>query len=163
MELFVHTNEDPQPSLQNIDDETCVKDLAANSGMGEDARVWREGENDPLDPALLVKDAFADQANIHVGVHNAVEITVRYAGEEKQQVYAPSITIEELRAWAVGEAGFHLSEDQRGVHDLVVCETEDILVRSTHIGTLATAEAKLCLDLAPKERFQGDCDTRWMH
>ena len=50
--------------------------------------------------------------------------------------------------------GFDLPVKERPKHEVGICGTGVIAERNDHIGTLAT-DCALCLDLAPKDRFQG--------
>jgi hypothetical protein len=83
-----------------------------------------------------------------------VVVTVRYGGDNTETGFPPAATLQAVFAWVTGPGGFNLPADQRAKHDLGVCGTGVLADRNTHIGSLAT-ECSLCLDLAPRDRFQG--------
>lgn len=95
-----------------------------------------------------------DNDHIHLNRCRRVEVTVNFAGNERTRWFAPGATIQVVRRWAVGPNGFDLPEKERPKHEVGVCGTGNIAERTDHVGTLAV-ECSLCLNLAPKDRFQG--------
>ena len=151
MQIFVHS-----PNglvLQDIDDQTSVRDLVTQVGLA-DASAWLEDTDEPLDPTNVLANVVTDNGHIHLNHCRRVEVTVNFAGKEKARKFAPSATIQAARQWAVGPNGFDLPAKERPKHEVGVCGTGNLAERTDHVGTLAT-DCSLCLNLAPKDRFQG--------
>ena len=151
MQIFVHS-----PSgliLQDIDEHTSVSDLMRQVGL-DDNSAWLEDTDEPLDPTNVLANVVKDNAHIHFNRCRRVEVTVNFAGKERSRKFTPSATIQAVRRWAVGPDGFDLPAKERPKHEVGVCGTGNIAERTDHVGTLAT-DCSLCLNLAPKDRFQG--------
>ena len=151
MQIFVHS-----PNglvLQDIDDHTSVRDLVTQVGLA-DASAWLEDTDEPLDPTNVLANVVNNNGHIHLNYCRRVEVTVNFAGKEKARKFAPSATIQAVRQWAVGPNGFDLPAKERPKHEVGVCGTGNLAERTDHVGTLAT-DCSLCLNLAPKDRFQG--------
>ena len=151
MQIFVHS-----PNglvLQDIDEHTSVSDLVNQIGI-DDASAWLEDTDEPLDPMNRLANVINDNDHIHLNRCDRVEVTVNFAGKERCRTFAPSATIQAVRRWAVGPNGFDLPAKEGPKHEVGVCGTGTIAERTDHVGTLAT-DCVLCLNLAPKDRFQG--------
>jgi hypothetical protein len=152
MQIFLHT-----PAglalVQNLDDTTTIADLIAKAGL-TDATAWIENAEDPLELTNLVARVAGDRSHIHVNHCRHVDVTVNYGGKQKIRGFAPGATIQAVRQWAVGRDGFELPVKERPKHEVGVCGTGVIADRNDHVGTVAS-DCALCLDLAPKDRFQG--------
>lgn len=151
MELFLHTSDGI--AIADYDDETTVADLATRVGH-PDATAWVEDDDAPLAPTTRVAKATHHRGHLHLGRCSEVTVTVRFGGDAIETPRPPGTTIQSIFAWATGPHGYKLTADQRAKHELGVCGTGVIADRNDHIGTLA-ADCALCLDLAPRERFQG--------
>lgn len=151
MQIFVHTTDGL--TLEDVDDGTTVAELAASAGQ-PDASGWAEDADSPLDGMARVAGAIGDKGHIHISRCHRVTVTVNMAGKIKAREFAPATTITRVRRWTIGEDGFDLPQKERPKHEVGVCGTGLIADRNAHIGTLAT-DCALCLDLAPKDRFQG--------
>jgi hypothetical protein len=151
MQIFVHS-----PIglvLQDIDEHTSVSDLVKQIGL-DDASAWLEDTDEPLDPTNVLTNVANDNDHIHLNRCHRVEVTVNFAGKEKSRKFAPGATIQAVRRWAVGPNGFDLPAKEQPKHEVGVCGTGNIAERTDHVGTLA-ADCSVCLNLAPKDRFQG--------
>lgn len=150
-QIFLHT--DSGLALQAIDDSTTVADLADAVGI-DDAIGWLEDADEPLDAGARVAAAVGDKGHLHLNRCHRIEVTINYAGRTKSHRFPPGVTIGRVRRWAVGEDGFDLPQKERPKHEVGPCGSGTIADRNDHIGSLAT-NCGLCLDLAPKDRFQG--------
>lgn len=152
MQIFLHT-----PTglalVEKLDDTTTIADLIDKAGL-TDATAWIEDAEDPLEFTDLVAQIAGDKGHIHVSHCRRVDVTVNYGGKQKSQGFAPGATIQAVRQWAVGQDGFDLPVKERPKHEVGVCGTGVIADRNDHVGTLAS-DCALCLDLGPKDRFQG--------
>lgn len=151
MRIFLHTDSDL--TLQDIDETTTVAELAEAAGI-DDATGWPEDGDEPLDGGTSVAAAVGDNGHLHLNRCRRVEVTISYAGKTRNHAFPPGTTIGRVRRWAIGEDGFDLPKKERPKHKVGLCGTGIIADRNDHIGTLAT-DCALCLDLAPKDRFQG--------
>lgn len=152
MQIFLHT-----PTglalVEKLDDATTIADLIDQAGL-TDASAWIEDGEDALELTDRVADVAGDKGHIHVNRCPRVDVTINYGGKQKSHGFAPGSTVQAVRQWAVGKDGFDLPVKERPKHEVGVCGTGVIADRNDHIGTLAT-DCALCLDLAPKDRFQG--------
>lgn len=151
MHIFLHT--DSGLTLQTIDEATTIAELANAVGI-DGVTGWPEDADEPLDGSTRVAPAVGDNGHLYLGRCRQVEVTINYAGKAKIEPFAPGTTIGRVRRWAIGENGFDLPQKERPKHEVGLCGTGIIADRNDHIGTLAT-DCDLCLDLAPKDRFQG--------
>ena len=94
------------------------------------------------------------EVKAHIGRHpcRRVLVSVHFAGEQRQRRFVPSATVRSVRRWALGLHGFDLPTDEQPRYEVGVCDSGVIADRNDHIGALAT-RCRLCLDLAPRERF----------
>lgn len=151
MRIFLHT--DSGLTLQTIDETTTIAELSEAAGV--DAAIgWLEDADEPLDGSTRVAAAVGDKGHLHLNRCRRVEVAINYAGRTKTHCFVPGATLGRVRRWAIGENGFDLPQKERPKHEVGVCGTGIIADRNDHVGTLAT-DCELCLDLAPKDRFQG--------
>lgn len=152
MQIFLHT-----PTglalVEKLDDATTIADLIDQAGL-TDASAWIEDGEDALELTDRVAQVAGDKSHIHVNRCRRVDVSINYGGKQKSHGFSPGSTIQAVRQWAVGKDGFDLPVKERPKHEVGVCGTGVIADRNDHIGTLAT-DCTLCLDLAPKDRFQG--------
>jgi hypothetical protein len=151
VQIFLHTSSGL--TLETIDDGTTIAEIVESAGLA-DAMGWLENDDESLDGDTRVAAVTGDGGHLHIGRCHRVEVTVHFAGRTKAQTFAPSATIGRVRHWALGEEGFDLPQKERPKYEVGICGTGVIADRNDHIGTLAI-ECDLCLDLAPKDRFQG--------
>lgn len=151
MQIFLHTS-NGIALTDELDDTTTIGDLIAQTEL-TDSTAFAQDADEPLDAAVLAA-TIGDKGHIHITRCRRVTVTVNFAGKHKERKFSPGATIQAVRRWAVGSNGFDLPERERPKHEVGVCGTGVIAERDDHIGTLAT-DCGLCLDLAPKDRFQG--------
>jgi len=151
MQIFLHT--ESGLTLEDVDETATIADLADKVGIA-DATGWREDDDDPADAIAILAKVVGDKGHLHLTRCRRVGVTVNFAGKQKDRRFAPGVTMGRVRRWAVGPDGFDLPHKERPKHEVGVCGTGVIADRNDHVGTLAT-DCDLCLDLAPKDRFQG--------
>ena len=151
MQIFVHTPDGL--TLNTVEDTATLADLADAAGI-KDSTAWLEDVDEPLAVSAAAATAVGDKGHVHLSRCRSVEVTINFAGKQKTHRHAPGTTIGRVRRWAIGEDGFDLPQKERPKHEVGICGTGIIADRNDHIGTLAT-DCELCLDLAPKDRFQG--------
>jgi hypothetical protein len=153
MELFIHgrsglTTVDPSP-------ETTIGEVARGVA-GADAQVWVEGASEPFDPAITVASTgLADGAHVHVGTCPRVTAEVSFNTIEKTDTFPPAAAARAVLSWAAGPKGFDLSPEQRATHTLIVCGSDRAIDLDEHIGSFASDECRVCLELVPTSRFEG--------
>lgn len=129
-----------------------VRDLVEGE---EGARVFLENADEALDPERALAD-LDDRANVHVSKCHRVMAKVRYGGPDaKSKDFAPGATIRSVFEWATSDKAWNLSPTERAKHTLQICETTNQPDPTEHIGTFADDNCGVCLDLVPKERFEG--------
>lgn len=156
MQIYIHQNETTELALIEVKETISVGELARAHG-GEGARVWIEDEEESLESdAVLIEVGVIERSHVHVSKKcKKVAVTIRYAGETRLKEFAPGATIAKIFRWATGKDGFGLTPTERAKHTLGICGTNTEPDKSEHVGSLAGLDCKLCLDLAPKERFEG--------
>ena len=151
MQIFLHTS-NGIALTEELSDATTIGDLIAQTSIAR-AAAWAEDAEEPLDAASAAT-AIGDKGHIHITRCRQINVVVYYAGKQNERKFAPGATIQAVRRWAIGPDGFGLPETQRPKQEVGVCGTGVLAERDDHVGTLAT-DCSLCLDLAPKDRFQG--------
>ena len=79
---------------------------------------------------------------------------MNFGEDSKVHEVPPGATCGSLFEWAVGPQAYNLPESERGKHALALCDTEEIVDRSAHVGEFAE-DCKACFDLVPRERHEG--------
>ena len=122
----------------------------------EDALLFIEDEDGPIDETVLVKDrATATGLKVHIHRCRHVKVTVMFNGKTVECHFAPSATVARVKRWAA-EKEFGMSEDEAGEHVLQIAGTHDRPAPGTHIGSLTNDKTdSLSFDLVPDERVNG--------
>ena len=156
MQIYIHRSETTELALIEVEEKTSIRELAKAHG-GEGASVWLEDEEEGLElDAVLTEVDVTERSHIHVSKKcKRITVTVRYGGDERLKEFAPGATIAKVFKWATGKKGFDLTATERAKHTLGICGTNTEPDKSEHVGSLANPACTLCLDLAPKERFEG--------
>ncbi len=157
MELFLHIEGEEEPRLVEFTNTTTAEALIlASGGKAEGDMIWVEDGDEPLDAdTVLAEVGIGEHAHLHRGRCRRLKVTVRHNGE-KEHLFPPSAKVERVLKWAVGKHGFDIPEDQVANLVLAVCGADHFLDRSIHIGSLPRpSDCALCLDLAPRDRFEG--------
>jgi len=130
--------------------------LVEKHGVAHDVLMFLEGEDEPIDEAILIGDrATAKGLKVHVHRCRHVEVTVTFNGETVERRFSPSATVARVKHWAA-EDKFGMSDEEAGEHVLQIAGTHDRPAPGTHIGALT--DGKVCglaFDLVPDERVNG--------
>lgn len=154
VQIYIHRSETTELRLIEVEDTITVRELAEEHA-GPGASAWLEDEEESLELDVVVSEVIAERGHVHVAKKcKKIVVTVRY-GEPLTKEFAPSATIAKVFQWATGKNGFGLTPTERAKHTLGICGTNTEPDRSEHVGSLAGPDCSLCLDLAPKERFEG--------
>jgi len=156
MKVLIH---DPSPEgvvrELIVQESDTVAAVLVQLGAENEAMLWVEETEDPLDPNVTILEAgIVDFTHLHHGRCRKVEVSVRFGGESKSREFSPAATVQRIFEWSVGEHGYDLPRDQRPKHTLGLCGSESEADRRAHVGSLAT-DCRVCFDLAPKTRYQG--------
>jgi len=155
MEIYVHAH-DRELRLIEVDEASTVRELAAAHGPVDEGSVWVEDGDEPLATDLTLGEAeIGERGHIHISRCPRVEVRVRYGGDDKSKDFPPGATIARVFAWATGRRGFDLTPSEKAKHTLGICDELTEPDKAEHVGSLAGEDCSLCLDLAPKERFEG--------
>ena len=86
----------------------------------DDALLFSEDEDEPIDESVLVKDhATAKGLKVHIHRCRHVKVTVMFNGKTVECHFPPSATVARVKRWAA-EKEFGMSEDEAGEHVLQV-------------------------------------------
>lgn len=156
MQIYLHRSETTELQLIEIEETISVREFAETHG-GAGASVWLEEEGESLElEVTLVEAGIKQRSHVHVSKKcKKIAVRVRYKGDPKVKEFAPSATIAKVFKWATSKEGFGLTDTERAKHTLGLCGTNTEPDKSEHVGSLADPDCTLCLDLAPKERFEG--------
>jgi hypothetical protein len=158
MELYVHEAGKEDPDLVEFEPTETVAGVGGESAEGAAFDLWREDEDESLDPSQTLEQAgIGDREHVHRSRCRRIAVTVRYAGREPiEKSFGPARTIKQVFHWATGEHGFPLTPEQRAKHVLALPDVDHYLAWTVHIGSLADpATCSVTLELYPKERFEG--------
>ncbi|MCY4595433.1 MAG: hypothetical protein OXC19_11645 [Bryobacterales bacterium] len=124
----------------------------------DDALLFIEDKDDPIDESVLVKDhATATGLKVHIHRCRHIKVTVTFNDKTVECHFAPSATVARVKRWAA-EKEFGMSEEEAGEHVLQIAGTHDRPAPGTHIGVLTNDKAgSLSFDLVPDERVNGAC------
>lgn len=155
MKIYIHTHGD-QILQVNANATDQVGQIVSQHGGGADARAWLENSDDPLEPTATLADAgVKERDHIQISKCRHLNVTVRYGGDSKSKQFPPGATIVSVFNWATGSNGFDLTQTEKAKHTLGICDTLTQPDKASHIGSFADEDCGVCLDLAPKERFEG--------
>ena len=155
MKIYVHSSETTELKLIEVEEKISVKEFAETQ-VGEGSSVWIEDEEESLELEAVLIEVVKERGHVHVSKKcKKIAVSVRYAGDTKLKEFAPGATIARVFKWATGKNGFDLTPTERAKHTLGICHTNTEPDKSEHVGSLAGPDCTLCLDLAPKERFEG--------
>ncbi|MDE2934622.1 MAG: hypothetical protein OXS47_12265 [Chloroflexota bacterium] len=154
VEIFLHRRAQPLEVI-TVDEATSVEELAVEcEAVG--ALVWLEDEEEPLNPTeTLEAVGVVARCHVHVSLCPKVTVKVRYGGDTIERPVSPAATAGRLLKWAAGPEGFKLTDTEAAKHVLVICGTTSEFKQAEHVGFIADDDCSVCLDLLPKERFEG--------
>lgn len=155
--LYIHREGTLDPEIVDIDPSDTVRDLLLKLGAGDEDRLWLEDNPNVLDDDACIKDEhIPDRHHVHCSPVKEIDVEVTFVDEHKRRRFPPSATVASVHEWATGPKGFNLAADQRPKHELVVRGTDEAVPGNVHLGSLVgRGEHEVCLDLRPKERFEG--------
>ena len=155
MEIFLHQRA-TETAFIKVDPSTKVGALGIEC-QGDGASVWLEDGTEMLDPLkTLVEAGVVERCHVHVSSCKAVAVKVRFAGQTPiEESFAPAATAGSILKWAASPEGFKLTDSQAAKHLLAVCGTNTELDQADHIGIFADDDCSVCLDLLPRDRFEG--------
>jgi len=130
--------------------------LAEEHRISEDALIFIEDEDEPIDETVLIKDrTTAEGLKVHIHHCHHIKVTVMFNGKTVECHFAPSATVARVKRWAA-EKEFGMSEDEAGEHILQIAGTHDRPTPGKHIGALTDDKVdSLSFDLVPNERVNG--------
>ena len=154
MEIFLHQRA-IETGFIKVDPDKKVGDLAIEC-LGEGALVWVEDGKEALDPEkTLVEVGVVDRCHIHVSICKGIVVKVRFGGDVIEESLPPATTAGVILKWAASPEGFKLTDSEAAKHLLAICGTNTELDQADHIGYFADDDCSVCLDLLPRERFEG--------
>ena len=154
MEIFLHQRATKTGFVQ-VDPGQKVHDLAIEC-LGDDAFVWLEDGKEPLDPdKTLAEVGVVERCHVHVSTCKGVFVKVRFGGDPIEDSLPPATTADSILKWAASPEGFKLTDSEAAKHLLAICGTNTELDQADHIGFYADDDCSVCLDLLPRERFEG--------
>ena len=155
LQIYIH-KQSRELELVEVEETMTVEGLVGAYSQEAEATLWIEDSTDPLEGESTLADAgVTERRHVHISPCRRIEVTVRYGGDSKKRRFPPSTTIARVFEWATGKRGFALTATERAKHTLGICDTLTQPDKSEHIGSITDHRCSVCLDLAPKERFEG--------
>ena len=154
MEIFLHQRR-TKTELVSVDPGKKVGDFG-KEWVGDGALVWLEDGKEALESSITLAQAgVVARCHVHVTCCKTVVVKIRFAGDSVEASFAPAATAGFILKWAASPESFKLTDSEAAKHVLAVCGTNTELDQSDHIGFFADEDCSVCLDLLPKERFEG--------
>lgn len=154
MEIFLHQRA-AQTGFVQVDPDQRVRDFGIEC-LGVGAFVWLEDDKEPLDPEnKLAEVGIVERCHVHVSTCKGVIVKVRFGGDSIEESYPPATTADFILKWAASPEGFKLTDSEAAKHVLAICGTDAELDQADYIGFYADDDYSVCLDLLPRERFEG--------
>ena len=154
MEIFLHQRATEAVFIK-VDPDMTVRDFAKEC-LCEGALVWLEDGKEPLDPEkTLTEVGVVERCHVHVSTCKGVLVKVRFGGDSKEESFPPPTSADFILKWAASPEGFKLTDSEAAKHLLTICGTDTELDQADHIGLYADDDCSVCLDLLPRERFEG--------
>ena len=156
IEVFLHRKARPLEFLE-VDPAKTVEDFGIECA-GTGAYVWLEDADEPLSPELTFADVGLGRAvppSTSSLSCRSVIVKVRYGGDNIESSVPPATTAGPILKWAASPEGFKLTDAESAKHVLVICGTNTEFNQAEHVGSIADDDCSVCLDLLPKERFEG--------
>ena len=153
-EIFLHQRlKDMQ--LVEVELDITVRKFATIH-LDEKAFVWIQEADTPLDPDKTLDDAGVKAlTHIHVSLCDEVDVKVYQTDRDIERSFSPADTVQTVFNWAVGPAGFKLTDTEAAKHILATCDKREETDSEDHIGHYAGDDHNVCLDLVPRNRFEG--------
>jgi hypothetical protein len=155
LQVYVHS-QSRDLDLIEVDEAMKAREFLGAYSQEAEMELWIEDATKPIESELTLAEAgIGQRSHVHISRCQRVEVRVRYGGDTKTKRFPPGTTIARVFEWATGKQGFDLTPTERAKHTLGICDTFTQPDKSEHIGSLADHDCSVCLDLAPKERFEG--------
>ena len=154
MDIFLHQRA-TETGFVKADPDKKVRDFGIECG-GDGAFVWLEDGKEALDPEKTLAEAgVVERCHVHVSSCKSVVVKVRFGGDPLEKSFPPAATASSILKWAASPEGFKLTDSEAAKHLLMICDTNTELDQADHIGFFADDDCSVCLDLLPRERFEG--------
>ena len=154
MDIFLH-HRATETGFVKVEPDMKVRDFAKEC-LGERALVWLEDGKDPLDPEKMLREVgVVERCHLHVSTCKGVLVKVRFGGDSIEESLPPPTSVDFILKWAASPEGFKLTDSEAAKHLFTICGTETELDQADHIGFYADDDCSVCLDLVPRERFEG--------
>ena len=154
MEIFLHQRA-TETGFIKVDPDKTVRDFAIEC-LGEGALVWLEDGKEPLDlEKTLAEIGVVERCHLHVSTCKGVLVKVRFGGDSIEESFPPPTSADLILKWAASPEGFKLTDSEAAKHVFAICGTDTELDQADHIGFYADGDCSVCLDLLPRERFEG--------
>jgi hypothetical protein len=155
MELFIHSPENEDPDLIEVDATALVRSLLVETDA--DGHVWLEEVDEPIDLDLTLDEAgIRHHQHIHRGRCHRIQVIVRFNGINYEHEFGPGTTIKSVHKWACGPDAANLSATEAAKHVLALPGADHFLDDGVHAGSLVSAgSCSVTLDLLPRSRFEG--------
>ena len=154
MEIFLHQRA-TETRFIKVDPDRTVRHFAI-ACLGEGALVWLEDGKEALDPEkTLTEIGVVERCHVHVSTCKGVLVKVRFGGDSIEESFPPPTSADFILKWAASPEGFKLTDSEAAKHVLAICGTDTELDQADHIGFYADDDCSVCLDLLPRERFEG--------
>lgn len=126
-----------------------VELVAAKSAFpADEALLFREDEDEPLDLSALLDEAALKGRVHHVHRLRAIKVTVFYGGRQVERAFPPSARIGRVLEWAVSPRGFKIDPAIAPEMELALHGQTEALPKKAHIGRFVRPpHEKLELDL----------------
>lgn len=115
----------------------------------------REGEGEPLTPAVVVDESYPHKHRHHVHHPGEVSVTVYYQADQNCRVFKRFEAIKDVLAWAIEV--FHVDASMATELVLVRHGQKEELPEREHIGHLVEKDSELTLDLVRGDIANGNC------
>lgn len=130
--------------------------VAAERGcLVEELVLVREGEGEPLTPAIVVDENYPHKRRHHVHHPGEVSVTVYYQADQYCRVFKRFEAVKDVLAWAIGV--FEIDASMATEFELARHGQKEELFGAEHIGHLAGKNCELELDLVRGDIANGSC------
>ena len=154
MEIFLHQRA-IETGFIKVDPDKTVQEIAIEC-LGEGALIWLEDGKEPLDPEkTLAEEGVFEGCHLHMSICKGVLVKVRFGGDSIEGSFTPPTSADFILKWAASPEGFKLTDSEAAKHLFAICGTDTELDQADHIGFYADDDCSVCLDLLPRERFEG--------
>lgn len=157
IELYIHTENHPDPMLVKIDEDATVEELLKRIAPEADGDIHLsiESEDEPHDKhRKLCECGIKHRHHVHCHRCRKVEVTVFYNGEQNH-TFGPSATIEKVLRWALRAFGLKGADALDKVLRLSDAPN-DVLPETAHIGSFVKPSAcEVRLNLTGKVEVNG--------